>query len=180
MLNYLHYLSYLEDILTNYNTEITFGLIIAVLILFIFNLINRAKVFAMSRRYKKIMDLLKVKEVGSIEDTLINYIEKLELMSNKTDDMEIKLEEMAKKVNMSIQKVEIIRYNAFDDMGSDLSFSIALLDENLNGFIITNIYAREESNVYAKPITNGETRYPLSVEEIQVLDRAKGNLVEAK
>ena len=180
MLDYLHYLGYLEDILTNYNIEILFGLIVAVLILFIFNIINRVKVFTMSRRYKRIMQLLQVKEVSSMEDTLINYLEKSEFMGNKVDEMELRLEEMAKKVNLSVQRVEIMRYNAFEDMGSDLSFSIALLDENLDGFIITNIYAREESNVYAKPITNGETRYPLSIEEIQVLDRAKGKLAEAK
>ena len=80
------------------------------------------------------------------------------------------------KIKSSIQNVGFIRYNAFNDMGSDLSFSIALLDERRDGFVITNIYAREESNVYAKPIVNGKSTYPLSVEEIQALDRAAGSV----
>ena len=64
------------------------------------------------------------------------------------------------------------RYKAFEDIGSDLSYSIAMLDGNNNGVIITSIYSRNESITYAKPIDNGISRYDLSEEENSVLHQA--------
>lgn len=70
-----------------------------------------------------------------------------------------------------------MRYNAFDDMGSQLSFSIALLDDFKNGFVLTSIYGREETVSYCKEVKNGTSTIPLSAEEIMVLDRAiKGQI----
>ena len=70
-----------------------------------------------------------------------------------------------------VQKCNIIRYNAFNDTGSDLSYSIAMLDNFNDGLIITSIYGRNESTNYAKPIV-GVSSYPLSVEEELVLNRS--------
>ena len=71
-----------------------------------------------------------------------------------------------------MQKVAIVRYKAFEDVGSDLSFSIAILDGEDNGIILTGIYGRQESTTYAKPIDRGISRYDLSEEEITVLNNA--------
>ena len=51
-----------------------------------------------------------------------------------------------------IQKVGIVRYSAFKDTGSDLSFTVALLDEENSGVVFNGIYSREMSNIYAKPV----------------------------
>lgn len=83
-----------------------------------------------------------------------------------------KIESIETKLAFAIQKVGFVRYNAFGDMGSDLSFSIALLDKFQNGFVLTSIYGREHTTSYAKPIKFGKSIYPLSVEEIQAIDRA--------
>jgi len=72
-----------------------------------------------------------------------------------------------------IQKVGVVRYNAFDDVGSDLSFSIALLDDNDNGVVISGIYSRESSTTYAKKIVNGTSKNPLSAEELQAISESK-------
>lgn len=61
--------------------------------------------------------------------------------------------------------VGIVRYNAFQDTGHDLSFSVAILDQSQNGVVVTSIYGREESRVYAKPLSNGTSQYNLSDEE---------------
>jgi hypothetical protein len=65
-----------------------------------------------------------------------------------------------------------LRYRAFENVGSDLSFSISLLDNNNDGFIITGIYGRNDSTTYAKPIDKGLSRYDLSEEEKEVLEKA--------
>lgn len=60
---------------------------------------------------------------------------------------------------------QIVRFNAFGDTGSDLSFSIALVDEQKSGVVISSIYGREESRTYAKPVSAGASDYPLTEEE---------------
>ena len=67
---------------------------------------------------------------------------------------------------------KVIRYKAFEDVGSDLSFSVALLDGENNGVILTGIYGRDYSTTYAKPIDKGISRYDLSEEELHVLNAA--------
>jgi len=58
-------------------------------------------------------------------------------------------------------------------MGGNLSFSIALLNGENSGAIITTIYGREESRVYLKPVQKGESDFPLSPEEKEILEKAK-------
>jgi uncharacterized protein YlxW (UPF0749 family) len=64
---------------------------------------------------------------------------------------------------------QIMRYNAFHETGNDLSFSVALVDEAQSGVVLSSIYGREESRVYAKPVEQGESKYPLTDEELMVL-----------
>ena len=77
-----------------------------------------------------------------------------------------------KDLENCVQKVGIYRYSAFQDTGSDLSFTLALLDEHDNGVVFNGIYSREMSNIYAKPIEDGKSKYTLSEEEKIAIDRA--------
>jgi hypothetical protein len=76
------------------------------------------------------------------------------------------------RLQRSVQKVQMVRFNPFKDSGSDQSFAVAFLDEKNTGAILSSIYSREGVRVYAKPITKGESQYPLSEEETDVLKRA--------
>lgn len=71
-----------------------------------------------------------------------------------------------------VQKTATIRFNAFPDTGSDLSFAIAMLDGYDNGVVLSSLYGRSESRVYAKPIQSGKSTYALSDEEKEALARA--------
>ena len=71
-----------------------------------------------------------------------------------------------------LQKVGVVRYNAFDDVGSDLSFALAILDDKNNGYVLNGIYARDNSNIYAKPVENGKSSYVLSEEEKEAIYKA--------
>ena len=70
------------------------------------------------------------------------------------------------------QRMGLVRFNAFDNTGSDLSFALAMTDAARNGFVLSGIYGREESRVYAKPIVEGESTYMLTKEEKQALQAA--------
>ncbi|NLM07103.1 MAG: DUF4446 family protein [Tissierellia bacterium] len=85
------------------------------------------------------------------------------------------------KLAFAIQYVGIVKYNAFDNVGNNLSFSLALLDQFKNGVIITSIYGRDFTTIYGKPIQYGKSDYQLSDEEIEAVDRAlKGEFKEKK
>ncbi|MDZ5017222.1 DUF4446 family protein, partial [Clostridium perfringens] len=71
-----------------------------------------------------------------------------------------------------VNKIAIMRYKAFPDVGSDLSFSIAILDSHNDGILLTGIYSRQDSTTYAKPVDKGISRYELSEEETYVLNEA--------
>lgn len=82
------------------------------------------------------------------------------------------LENLKKENKFSIQKVGIVRFNPFSEVGGDQSFSFALLDGNDSGFVITSLYAREGNRVYGKPIKDGQSEYLLSEEEKEAIAKA--------
>jgi hypothetical protein len=77
-------------------------------------------------------------------------------------------------VARSVQRVGIIRFDAFEDMGGMLSFAVALLDADGNGVVLSSINGRNETRIYAKPIEQGTSRTHLSGEEEEAIRRALG------
>ena len=168
----MNYLKDLKFYIETYNFEVMLGMGILIVLLLIFNLINRIKISRTRKEYKILSELLNAPTSVNMEETIMEYIQQLNLMKNSIYSLEAKNEEINCRLKKSIQQVAFSRYNAFGDMGSDLSFSLALLDDNSDGFVMSNIYARDESNVYAKPIINGTSTYELSLEEKNVVETA--------
>lgn len=154
-------------------------LVIAVLlvIIFIMNVIMLIKTNRTRDSYTK---LVNGREGINLEFLLSETGEEINILKNKMIAVQEKTEELNKKMPYAVQKVGFIRYNAFADMGSDLSFSFALLDDLGNGFVFTSIYGRNHAFNYAKPLKHGDSTYPLSVEEMQAIDRAKKSQLPEK
>jgi hypothetical protein len=76
------------------------------------------------------------------------------------------------QIRGSIRNVALLRYDAFEDVGGRLSFSFALLDDEGTGVVLTSINGRQETRVYAKPITDGRSSYNLSEEEDEAIRQA--------
>ncbi|HHX18749.1 MAG TPA: DUF4446 family protein, partial [Clostridium sp.] len=121
-------------------------------------------------KYKKIMDETKEKSVEKMLCDVFNFTNETSL---KNKELEYKLSKIERNLQRCIQKVGVIRYNAFEGVGSELSFVIALLDDNDDGVVINGIYARENSTTYAKLIRRGNSKHILSAEEIQAIDIAR-------
>ena len=90
------------------------------------------------------------------------------------------LENLKKKNKFAVQKLGIIRFNPFREVGGDQSFSIALLDDNDTGAVLTSYYSRKENKIYGKPIKCGQSEYPLSEEEQEVIRIAKNGKKNSK
>jgi hypothetical protein len=162
----------MQNILQLYNkfgVYISGGLLLLILILFIVIIVNRRSIKRIENRLKK---LTRGIDNANIEELVKSYMDRVESSINETKEVKKLYLDIQGKVNQCIQNVSIIRYKAFEDVGSDLSFSIAMLDNNKDGFVITSIYGRNESTTYAKPIDKGISRYDVSVEEETVLKNA--------
>ncbi len=96
----------------------------------------------------------------------------LEDLKIEVKNISNELGKLKKESEFFLRKIEIIRYNPFGGVGGDQSFSIALLDDNNDGIIITSLYTKDGNRIYAKPITNGESTYSLSDEEKKVIFKA--------
>lgn len=148
---------------------ITIALILLVIILIIIVIITYISLSKIESRYRRLMRGASTK---NLEDIVISYLDKIDEVKKQNEIMKQLYEQINGRLTSCVQKTSMIRYKAFEDMGSDLSFSIALLDANSNGVILTSIYGRDESTTYAKPIDKGISRYELSNEENKVLEQA--------
>lgn len=110
----------------------------------------------------------------NVEEHLLGHSNQLEATAAGLEATERRLLALEQATLGHLQKVAVVRYNAFSDTGSDLSFSIAILDGKNNGMILSSLYGRTESRIYAKPIQGGKSRYALSDEEKAALAEALG------
>ncbi len=84
------------------------------------------------------------------------------------------IEEIKNDASYHLQKTSLIRFNPFSEMGGDHSFTLALLDAHLTGYIITSLHTRERTRVYVKKIEKGKCGQDLSKEEKEALKKASG------
>lgn len=148
-----------------------------ILIMMIITFRNAGRIKKLAKKYNRFM--MGISSTGmNIEDTLIEHIKRVNQVSDENNEIKEMLNEHDTRIALSTQKIGIVRYSAFQDVGSDLSFSIAILDSKDNGFVLTSIYSRENSTTYSKPIINSVSKYTLSAEEASAIETAKKNYIE--
>lgn len=113
-----------------------------------------------------------VKEDFSIEDVLKSNIEDIDQLKNNQYKQRLDMEEIEKHVQLSIEKVSLIKYNAFEQMGGEVSFVLALINQKNTGLLINGIHSREGCYTYVKQVIQGKCDKTLSKEEKEALDQA--------
>lgn len=122
---------------------------------------------------KKKLDTFFKKGDKDLGKFLNSQIKKLEKQDADLQKISKEISRLNKISKLSFQKVGLVRFNPFKEVGGDQSFSIALLDLSNNGFIVTSIYSRDGNRVYAKTIKNSQSEYSLSGEEKEAIEKAK-------
>ena len=153
-------------------TYIFIGILAIILILLILIIIQAVKLRKLTNKYKKFMlgknaKNLETDIVGLYED---NKFIKVSLEKNKKD-----IYTLYRRLESTFQKIGIIKYDAFSQMGGQLSFCLALLDENNNGFILNSVHSAEGCYSYTKEIKEGDCNISLGDEERKALEMAMGN-----
>ena len=157
------------NIVNEYSIFIIMGLAIITLLLFIITIVLLSSVKKLEKKYRKMMRGVNNK---NLEEALNDNLDNIEKALVKSQEAIDECKNISEELKGCVNKVAIMRYKAFEDVGSDLSFSIAILDSYNDGVIITGIYSRHDSTTYAKPIDKGISRYDLSEEELHVLNEA--------
>jgi hypothetical protein len=88
------------------------------------------------------------------------------------------LNELKKENKFSIQKIGVVRFNPFKNLGGNQSFSVALLDGNDDGVVITSFYNRNENRIFGKPVKKGRSSHTLSDEEKRAIETAKESRIK--
>ena len=160
----------MDILINNLNDIYIMSTLLAILLLLIISLYNMFKIRSLSKKYNRF-----IKGFGdtNIEQSLEKFMIRVEEVYQRGKEIENHCNQIERTLINCFQKVGIVRYNAFENVGSDLSFAIALLNSNDDGVLINGIYTRDSCATYAKPIVKGKSKYVLSAEEEQALDIAK-------
>jgi hypothetical protein len=129
----------------------------------------------LSKMRKRYNQMINGGRPDSVEQLLIGMQNNLNQLTEQNCLQQSELDQIKKQMRKMKSHVGMQRYNAFsNDGGSDLSFSIAVLDDEKDGVVLTGIHGREQTFIYAKPIEKGQSTYSLTPEEKNIIDRIAG------
>lgn len=138
---------------------IVLGILVLILLYFIF-ILN-----------KRIDTLLRGKNAKTLEDSIHTILTELTQINQKLQKHESILDSHNTRITNTIRKVPTIRFNPFSDSGGNQSFASAFITEKGDGVVISSLYSREKTSVFAKPIQNFQSSFELTKEEETVLKK---------
>ena len=159
----------LEEV-TGIDLDIYVIIIAAVtVILLIIIIINNVKLSKLKKNYKIFME---GKNASSLEDILIRQQDQMNELKVSDQENKAAMQKILDHLDGTYQKVGLVKYDAFNEMGGKLSFSLALLNRKNDGFILNSMHSREGCYTYVKEIINGNSVILLSEEEKEALEIA--------
>lgn len=112
------------------------------------------------------------KDGRTLEESMMSGFADVESVLKYTKQNRLDIQKINKRMEKSYQKLGIVKYDAFNEMGGKLSFALAMLDNNNTGWIINAMHSREGCYTYVKEIVKGESYVELAEEEAEALDKA--------
>lgn len=143
-------------------------LVISCVVIAVWNIFLTVVIFKMRKRYNNFF----VSGKEDLYQLLTSVTNDNQKFHQRSEKVEQNLEKIANMMKKSFQKLGIIRYNPFQEIGGDMSFSLAILDMDNNGFVLTSIHGRGADRVYVKSIIKGKSRHNLSAEEVEAINKA--------
>lgn len=146
-------------------------LAVAVLLLVAAVIVLGLRLRASARQYR---ELIRDTSGGSLQDVLDAHVERVMNVASGVDELSRLYRTLEDRSQAALQHVGMVRFNPFEDTGSDQSFAIALLDDRRDGVVISSLHGRNATRVFAKPVEGGKSRHSLSDEETQAIQVAIG------
>ncbi len=145
------------------------GLILICIFLLVYLIVTNVKLSKLAKKYDKFM---RGRDAETLEEVIYKRFDDIDNLLERDKIKAKQIEDITQNLKIAVQKVGIVKYDAFNEMGGKLSFSLAMLDKENNGYIINAMHSREGCYTYIKEIINGESYIPLGEEEKQALDKA--------
>ena len=150
------------------------GMAVVILILLIVLIVLIVQIKNIKKLNRRMDKFLLGKDGMSLEDDINLLFEDNKFLKGIADKNKKDIRTLYKNMESAYQKMGLVKYDAFNQMGGQLSFSLALLDENNNGFIINSVHSTEGCYSYTKEIKLGESALSLGIEEAEALAIAMG------
>ena len=144
--------------------------VILTVILLSTTIILLVKITSLTKKYNAFM---KGSDGHTLESTILTRFKEIDILKEESKYTSEKLNIACETLITAYQKIGIVKYDAFKEMGGKLSFSLCLLDDENNGFILTSMHTREGCYTYVKEIIKGESFVVLATEERKALEEAK-------
>lgn len=161
---------------SNIFNGVDLGIIVIVLaILTLISFIASVICFSQYRKlYRRYDVFMRGKDAETLENTIMELVNEAKYLRAKDSDTRRLVDSIVSKAQAGYQKTGIVKYNAFKGMGGNLSFVIAMLDDNNTGFVLNSVHSREGCYLYLKDVIEGKTEVLLGNEEKEALERALG------
>ena len=156
-------------IMTDNMPFIVSGMVIVIFIMLGIMINQGMKLSYMKRRYRKMMTGV---DGANIERMPMGHIDEVKKVVATNDRIDAENQRLDALLQTALTRVGVVRFRAFEDMGSDLSYAVALLDSHNNGVVLSSIFGREDSRSYVKPIKDGKSTYTMTAEEEKALQEA--------
>ena len=145
------------------------GLAGMILILFIIVIVQMIQFNKLKKKFKKFMT---GKEGSSLEELLDKIVDENKYIRELSEDNKKELRKLKKEMEFSFNKIGIVKYDAFKQMGGNLSFSLCLLNERNDGYILNSVHSTEGCYTYIKELKAGICELELSNEEKEAFNQA--------
>jgi len=142
-----------------------------VFLLFVWLVVLSVQLSVIRRRYRVVNEAAKR---GNLAGTINQCVKDIDEIETQLKEAKLYQEQTWNQLQGVIQRVGMVRFDAFGDAGGKLSFAAAMLNESGDGLIVSSINGRQESRCYAKPVKGGQSSYTLSREEKEAIAKAMG------
>jgi hypothetical protein len=156
----------LNRLLTDNLVLVVAALAAILLVLLLFVIVQSVRLGRALRDYRTLMG---DGRAGSLGEALEGHINRVDAVAERLREMDGVHAALEHRALTSLQHIGLVRFNPFEDTGSDQSFAIALLDGQRDGIVISSLHGRANTRVFAKPVQGGSSPHALSTEEEQAI-----------
>lgn len=149
------------------NLAIALGVLAALVVLLLIGF--QVQSVRLGRAVRTYRELVRGQDGGTLHDRLIGSAEQAVRAGERMREIEATHGLMEQRTQRSLQHIGLVRFNPFEDTGSDQSFAIALLDDQRDGIVISSLHGRANTRLFAKPVADGSSPHHLSDEESQAI-----------
>jgi hypothetical protein len=159
------------------NLALVIGVLAALVVVLLIVVIIQGR--RLGRAVRGYRELVRDDAGGSLHDRLAGSAEQAVRASERMGQIETLYAGVDRRSRQSLQHIGLVRFNPFEDTGSDQSFAIALLDDERDGIVISSLHGRANTRLFAKPVNDGSSTHTLSDEEAEAIRLALGSAPRA-